>query len=71
MAPERSVISLLLSEATKDSRPPHHAGPRSAEQVADASGWIPLVQSGQFRLLVVWGSVERDNLKRVKMLAKQ
>jgi tripartite-type tricarboxylate transporter receptor subunit TctC len=24
--------------------------------VADASGWIPLVQSGQFRLLVVWGS---------------
>ncbi|HTE79610.1 MAG TPA: tripartite tricarboxylate transporter substrate binding protein [Reyranella sp.] len=23
--------------------------------VADASGWIPLVQSGQFRLLVVWG----------------
>ena len=26
------------------------------EIVADASGWIPLVQSGQFRLLVVWGS---------------
>jgi tripartite-type tricarboxylate transporter receptor subunit TctC len=24
--------------------------------IADASGWIPLVQSGQFRLLVVWGS---------------
>ena len=26
------------------------------EIIADASGWIPLVQSGQFRLLVVWGS---------------
>lgn len=26
------------------------------EAVADASGWIPLVQGGQFRLLVVWGS---------------
>jgi tripartite-type tricarboxylate transporter receptor subunit TctC len=24
--------------------------------IADASGWIPLVQSGKFRLLVVWGS---------------
>jgi tripartite-type tricarboxylate transporter receptor subunit TctC len=29
--------------------------------IADASGWIPLVQSGQFRLLVVWGS------KRMKL----
>jgi tripartite-type tricarboxylate transporter receptor subunit TctC len=26
------------------------------DAVADASGWIPLVQSGKFRLLVVWGS---------------
>ena len=26
------------------------------DAVADASGWIPLVESGKFRLLVVWGS---------------
>ena len=26
------------------------------DAVADASGWIPLVQAGKFRLLVVWGS---------------
>jgi tripartite-type tricarboxylate transporter receptor subunit TctC len=26
------------------------------DAIADASGWIPLVQSGKFRLLVVWGS---------------
>ena len=26
------------------------------DAVADASGWISLVQSGKFRLLVVWGS---------------
>ena len=29
---------------------------KQIDVVADASGWIPLVQSGQFRLLVVWGS---------------
>ena len=29
---------------------------KQIEVVADASGWIPLVQAGQFRLLVVWGS---------------
>jgi tripartite-type tricarboxylate transporter receptor subunit TctC len=29
---------------------------KQIDAVADASGWIPLVQSGQFRLLVVWGS---------------
>jgi tripartite-type tricarboxylate transporter receptor subunit TctC len=29
---------------------------KQIEVIADASGWIPLVQSGQFRLLVVWGS---------------
>jgi len=26
------------------------------DAIADASGWIPLVQSGKFRLLIVWGS---------------
>jgi tripartite-type tricarboxylate transporter receptor subunit TctC len=26
------------------------------DAIADASGWIPLVQAGKFRLLVVWGS---------------
>lgn len=26
------------------------------DAIADASGWIPLVQGGKFRLLVVWGS---------------
>ena len=26
------------------------------DAIADASGWIPLVQSGKFKLLVVWGS---------------
>ena len=26
------------------------------DAVADASGWIPLVQAGKFRLLLVWGS---------------
>jgi tripartite-type tricarboxylate transporter receptor subunit TctC len=29
---------------------------KQIDVIADASGWIPLVQSGQFRLLVVWGS---------------
>jgi len=29
---------------------------KQIDVVADASGWIPLVQAGQFRLLVVWGS---------------
>ena len=26
------------------------------DAIADASGWIPLVQGGKFKLLVVWGS---------------
>ncbi|HYF09366.1 MAG TPA: tripartite tricarboxylate transporter substrate binding protein [Acetobacteraceae bacterium] len=29
---------------------------RQVDAVADASGWAPIVQDGQFRLLVVWGS---------------
>jgi tripartite-type tricarboxylate transporter receptor subunit TctC len=36
--------------------------------VADASGWIPLVQSGQFRLLVVWGSKRMALFPEVRTL---
>jgi tripartite-type tricarboxylate transporter receptor subunit TctC len=38
------------------------------EIVADASGWIPLVQSGQFRLLVVWGSNRMKLFPEVRTL---
>ena len=38
------------------------------EVVADASGWIPLVQSGQFRLLVVWGSKRMALFPEVRTL---
>ena len=38
------------------------------EIVADASGWIPLVQSGQFRLLVVWGSSRMKLFPEVRTL---
>ena len=34
------------------------------EAIADASGSIPLVQSGQFRLLVVWGSQPHEAVSR-------
>ena len=34
------------------------------DAIADASGWIPLVQSGKFRLLVVWGSQAHDAVPR-------
>lgn len=36
--------------------------------IADASGWIPLVQSGQFRLLVVWGSRRMKLFPEVRTL---
>jgi hypothetical protein len=36
--------------------------------IADASGWIPLVQSGQFRLLVVWGSQRMKLFPEVRTL---
>ena len=36
--------------------------------IADASGWIPLVQSGQFRLLVVWGSNRMKLFPEVRTL---
>ncbi len=38
------------------------------EIIADASGWIPLVQSGQFRLLVVWGSNRMKLFPEVRTL---
>ncbi len=36
--------------------------------VADASGWISLVQSGQFRLLLVWGSRRMPLFPEVRTL---
>jgi len=38
------------------------------DAVADASGWIPLVQSGKFRLLVVWGSQRMKLFPEVRTL---
>lgn len=38
------------------------------DAVADASGWIPLVQSGKFRLLVVWGSNRMKLFPEVRTL---
>ena len=38
------------------------------DAVADASGWIPLVQSGKFRLLVVWGSQRLKMFPEVRTL---
>jgi len=36
--------------------------------VADSSGWIPLVQAGKFRLLVVWGSKRMALFPEVRTL---
>lgn len=38
------------------------------DAIADASGWISLVQSGQFRLLVVWGSQRMPLFPEVRTL---
>lgn len=38
------------------------------DAVADASGWIPLVQGGKFRLLVVWGSNRMKLFPEVRTL---
>ena len=38
------------------------------DAIADASGWISLVQSGQFRLLVVWGSNRMKRFPEVRTL---
>lgn len=38
------------------------------DAIADASGWISLVQSGQFRLLVVWGSDRMKLFPEVRTL---
>ncbi|MFO1086808.1 MAG: tripartite tricarboxylate transporter substrate binding protein [Reyranellaceae bacterium] len=38
------------------------------DAIADASGWISLVQSGQFRLLVVWGSNRMKLFPEVRTL---
>ena len=38
------------------------------EAVADASGWMSLVQGGQFRLLVVWGSKRMAMFPQVRTL---
>ena len=41
---------------------------KQIDVIADASGWIPLVQSGQFRLLVVWGSNRMKLFPEVRTL---
>ncbi len=38
------------------------------DAIADASGWIPLVQGGKFRLLVVWGSKRMPLFPEVRTL---
>src|ERR1700757_3979552 len=38
------------------------------DAIADASGWIPLVQSGKFRLLIVWGSKRMPLFPEVRTL---
>jgi len=38
------------------------------DAIADASGWIPLVQAGKFRLLVVWGSKRLPLFPEVRTL---
>ncbi|HZQ00989.1 MAG TPA: tripartite tricarboxylate transporter substrate binding protein [Reyranella sp.] len=38
------------------------------DAIADASGWIPLVQAGKFRLLVVWGSQRMKLFPEVRTL---
>ena len=38
------------------------------DAVADASGWIPLVQGGKFRLLIVWGSQRMKLFPEVRTL---
>ena len=40
------------------------------DAIADASGWIPLVQGGKFRLLVVWGSKRLPLFPEVRTLRK-
>ncbi len=40
------------------------------DAVADASGWIPLVQGGKFRLLVVWGSNRMKLFPEVRTLSE-
>lgn len=41
---------------------------RQVDAVADASGWAPMVQDGQFRLLVVWGSQRMPRFPEVPTL---
>jgi tripartite-type tricarboxylate transporter receptor subunit TctC len=41
---------------------------KQIEAMADASGWISLVQGGQFRLLVVWGSKRMALFPQVRTL---
>ena len=41
---------------------------KQIDVIADASGWIPLVQGGQFRLLVVWGSNRMKLFPEVRTL---
>ena len=41
---------------------------RQIDAVADASGWAPMVQDGQFRLLVVWGSARMPRFPDVPTL---
>jgi tripartite-type tricarboxylate transporter receptor subunit TctC len=38
------------------------------DAIADSSGWIPLVQGGKFRLLVVWGSERMKLFPEVRTL---
>ena len=40
------------------------------DAVADASGWMSLVQSGKFRLLVVWGSNRMPLFPEVRTLSE-
>ena len=38
------------------------------DAIADSSGWIPLVQAGKFRLLIVWGSERMKLFPEVRTL---
>ena len=48
--------------------PPGASADAFLRTIADASGWIPLVQSGKFRLLVVWGSQRMKLFPEVRTL---
>ena len=71
-----AMLEIMQRTGTEFTHIPYRGGgelytgllSKQIEVVADASGWVQLVQDGQFRLLVVWGAERMPRFPEIPTL---